>query len=95
MQGLTEDLAIVRDVLGIPTEASTSELAAPPATPHLGVPTGTTAKDAIIVDDDDIVASGAPTEPLSRRTAGGRERLDGMELDVAEKSNEGKLCDFR
>ncbi len=40
MQGLSEDLAIVRDVLGIPTETSTSKPSAPPATPHLGVPTG-------------------------------------------------------
>ncbi len=94
MQGLSEDLAIVRDVLGIPTETSTSKPSAPPATPHLGVPTGTTAEDAIAVDDDDFIASGAPTEPLSRDTAGGRERLDGMEVDVAAKSNKGKLCDF-
>ena len=97
LQGLTEDLAIIRNVLGISTKASTSELAAHPATPHLGVPTGTTAKDAIVVDDDDVVASGASTEHLSRETAAGRgfmERLDDMEVDLAAKSNQGKLCDF-
>ena len=53
MQGLTEDLAIIRNVLGI--------------------------------------------SHLSRETAGGSgfmERLDNMEVDLAAKSNQGKLCDF-
>lgn len=104
IQGLTEDLAIIRDVLGISGEASARALSEDPqntaksrlsgstlpTAAHLGTSAGTSATTAIVVDDDDGVASPieeASNERLEDAMARRRsiiERLGTMEVDVAE-----------
>ncbi|KJA25605.1 hypothetical protein HYPSUDRAFT_409108 [Hypholoma sublateritium FD-334 SS-4] len=122
MQSLTEGIAIIRDVLGISGESPAPGLredlrktkgrrlsrSTLPATPHLGTPAGTTADNAIVVDEDEDAASPIERESSARlsgdtvRRRSIIERLHSMEVDFAEfmervkepEANTGKIRDL-